>query len=129
MRSDKKILVLEDSSFFRDWLKDEILKADSSIDIEFATSLREAKHALKNESPDLAVLDISLPDGNGIEILKNIKFEHPEMKTIIFTNLPFFKKECITIGADYFYDKSQDFDVISSTISSILNSKSVEIGI
>ena len=62
-----------------------------------------------------------MPDGNGIEVLKSIKNSNSKIKVIILTNYPFpqYKKICMEFGADYFFDKSNDFNKIIDIVKEI----------
>jgi DNA-binding NarL/FixJ family response regulator len=62
--------------------------------------------------PDVVILDIRLASGSGIEVLREIKAESPSPLVIMLTNYsePQFRETCLTAGADYFLDKSKEFD-------------------
>jgi len=76
---------------------------------------------LLEQDPDIIVLDIHLPDRNGIDLLRHIKKNHPEMIVIMLTNesSEYYRKLCNSLGADYFVDKSTEFDRIPAIISSL----------
>ena len=69
----------------------------------------------------MAILDIDVPDGNGIELLEWIKKEYPAIIVIMFSNNadPFFRKAAENSGADYFLDKSMEFEGITQILKSI----------
>ena len=77
---------------------------------------------LRLQQPDLILLDISLPDGNGIDLLRVIKNLYPDTKSIIITNHAdeYYKDLCISLGAYSFLDKSKDFELIPAYISNLL---------
>ena len=79
----KKILILEDSRMVNNLLYMEFTK-DSHIATQ-TFSIAEAKEALDNSTFDLAILDMHLPDGNGLEIIGLIKKDYPSTKIVIFT--------------------------------------------
>ncbi len=60
----EKILVLEDNEAIRESVENYLRLCD--YDVVSCGSVSEAAASLENHSPDLAVLDISLPDGNGL---------------------------------------------------------------
>ena len=64
--------------------------------------------------PDYVILDIQMPGLSGIYVLEKMKKYPPVPKVIILTNYPFphFKNACMSAGADYFFDKSKDFEKI-----------------
>lgn len=71
---------------------------------------------------DAMILDISLPELNGIDILKKVKRESPEVKVIIYTSYPTsdFKDACEKLGADYFLDKAMDLEKVESILHDII---------
>ncbi len=80
--------------------------------IESAYSLAEAKTVLHAKVMDVVILDINLPDGNGLTLLEWIKQHYPAMTVIMFTNNSdlFFRKAAKKAGADHFLDKSMEFE-------------------
>jgi DNA-binding NarL/FixJ family response regulator len=81
-----------------------------------------ALEQLQLQQPDLILLDISLPDGNGIDLLRMIRSLYPDTKSIIFTNhaTEYYRDLCISLGAFSFLDKSKDFELIPVYISNLL---------
>ena len=103
-----KLLIVDDSDLLQSRLKKSILEVDKSIDIQQAYSFKQALDLFAIFLPYKIILDIALPDGSGIDLLKKFKVEKPETKVIILTNFPTseFKNRCMELGADYFFDKS-----------------------
>jgi DNA-binding NarL/FixJ family response regulator len=79
-----------------------------------AENVAEAISAIQNLQPDVVILDIRLPDGNGIDVLRNIKQDGVGPMVIILTNYPYpgYRQRCLNAGADFFLDKSTEFDQI-----------------
>ena len=67
-----KVLTIEDSEETRDILKI-ILSEEKSIKFLEAASIKEGMEILKKETPEIILLDLSLPDGNGSYICEQIK--------------------------------------------------------
>ena len=116
-----KLLIVDDSSLMIGKLK-EILEGILFIKSITATSTyREAAESLENETPDVAILDIQLPDNSGIELLRYIKKDYPYIIVIMFTNQsnPYYRDYCKQLGAEFFIDKSNEFHKISSVLTSL----------
>jgi DNA-binding NarL/FixJ family response regulator len=71
----------------------------------------------------MVLLDINLPDKSGIELLRKIKKEYKKMKVFMITNQAndYYKEICKKLGADHFFDKSKDFNLIPDLISAEFN--------
>ncbi len=103
-----KLLIVDDSELLQARLKKSITDANDKILISQAFNCSEASELFLSFAPDMLILDIALPDGSGIDLLKAFKKEKPNAIEIILTNFPTdeFKKRCIELGADFFFDKS-----------------------
>lgn len=83
----KRVLLVEDDEFIRDLYKRQFTLANLSVDA--VRTGKEALSILENASYDLILLDIMLPDTNGLDVLKRIK-ESERTKSIpvvLLTNL------------------------------------------
>lgn len=91
-----------------------------------AGSFSEAITVLKETVPDIILLDIHLPDKSGIELLQVLKSEYPTVAVIMLTNQGngSYKDLCRRLGADYFIDKSKEFDLIPDIIANFTSGKS-----
>ncbi len=68
----KKTLILEDHREAREMLCDVVKQALPEAEIDQAVTVRQASKYIKKQCYDLAIVDISLPDGNGIEFVTDI---------------------------------------------------------
>ena len=99
-----KILIIEDEKLLSDMYQDKF--SQSGFLTIMANSAEQGFELLKKEKPDLVLLDILLPQENGIQFLKRIK-DIPELSkvpVIVFSNYddPETKKKAFSLGArDY----------------------------
>lgn len=117
----KKIFIVDDAASIRKNLK-RLLSGLNNIEIiGEAGSIASAKSFLTNNKPDLTLLDLNLTDGSGYEILSFIKNSNNPHKVIILTNYSAkqYKQKSIKIGADYFFDKSTEFEKVIDLIKSL----------
>lgn len=79
-------------------------------DVSEADSLRSARLLLQKQTFDVVILDKGLPDGDGIELLTEIKASHPNTVVIVLTSDSDFSavKHCIARGADDYVVKSEN---------------------
>jgi two-component system response regulator MprA len=78
----RRVLIVEDEPALR-------LSYDRAFrpryDLAFATNGAEALEQLEQHRPDVAVLDMRLPDTDGIELLRRIRLSYPDLPVIITT--------------------------------------------
>ena len=80
---EKRILVVDDDSDIRQLLVDRL--QGEGFQVEAATNGKEALEALKVHPFDGVILDIGLPDMNGLEVLQDFKKTHPVLPVIMVT--------------------------------------------
>jgi DNA-binding NarL/FixJ family response regulator len=107
-----KIVIADDSSLWRDSIKGVLTGIDSISVIYEARNGVEALQIIKDKHPDIAILDICMPEMNGIEVLMKIRELKINIKVCILTSYPYpqYKKRCLEEGADYFFSKAEDFE-------------------
>lgn len=117
----KVVLVVEDSLLIIERILRLLNEANNIKMVIHAANYAESLKMMKEISADIILLDLNLPDKSGIEILREVKNTHPHIKVIVLTNHANdkYREICTLMGADYFFDKSADFDKIPDTISSM----------
>lgn len=105
MKQDFKILLVEDDPTFREGVL-QLLGVYN--DVDGVADLGAARAALQRNSYEVVILDKQLPDGNGLELIPEIKSENPNAVIIILTADNDFSsvKRCITAGADDYVVKT-----------------------
>ncbi|MDP2037347.1 MAG: response regulator, partial [Ignavibacteria bacterium] len=88
----------------------------------------EAVKIIQEKNPDFVLLDIKMPELNGIEVLKKIKRREKKIKVCIFTNYPYkqYQTKCTEEGADYFFDKNVNIQVIKNLIEQLSMNRTEE---
>ena len=101
-----KILVVDDAKFSRNMIK-KALKNGGYEDIIEAASAAEALEAFKSSSPDLVMLDITLPDRNDLSLLQELLQIRPDARIIMVSALgqDLIISDAIKIGAKDFITK------------------------
>jgi DNA-binding NarL/FixJ family response regulator len=118
MMNRYKILIVDDSALVVDRLFENLHEMKCVDKLFSAHSYAEAVNQIKLQPPQFILLDIQLPGKNGIELLSYIKQNYPNIITIMLTNMvsDYYKDLCNNIGADYFIDKSSEFEKIPGII-------------
>ena len=78
-QSGKRILVVEDEEDYGQLLT-EVL-SDAGFSVRWVKSTTEGLSAFKADPPDLAILDVQLPDGTGFELCRKLRAEGPAKDT------------------------------------------------
>jgi len=104
MPEKTRILVVDDEqevgTFFRHLLKEQ-------YDVTIASSGREALQRIQERLYDVALLDLKLPDSDGITLLRAIKNRHPQCEVIIMTGYSTVKtaNKAVKLGAFAYIEK------------------------
>ena len=80
---NEKILVVDDERLIR-WTLSEALRGWGYQTLE-AANVRGAREIIETEHPSVTLLDINLPDGSGLDLLREIKTAHPDSVVIMIT--------------------------------------------
>lgn len=121
-RSRIKVLIADDHPLVRDRLK-HILKSDSDLTIVGEAQTSEAVLPLVAMNHlDIVVLDVSFPDRSGIDILKDLKREHPQLPVLMVStyNDDLLESSALQAGASAFLSKDKAATELVSTIRTIL---------
>ena len=117
-RADMKIFVVEDSAAIRERLVEMIEDIEGVVVVGEAASFDEAVAGIRRTRPDVAIFDIQLAAGSGIDAMVEAKREQPGLRAIVLTNYatPQHEKASVDAGAEYFMDKSADFERIAEVL-------------
>lgn len=102
-----KVFIVEDAPQTRQELI-ELLAAVQGLDVVGqAGSVREALTGIEATAPEAVTLDISLPDGSGIEVLKHIRMRGWDLSVVVLTGNPYeaLRAKCQQLGATAVLDK------------------------
>lgn len=120
--SMRKILVVEDEQHQRELYTMEL--QDEGYEVDQAANGREAVDKVKANKYDLVVLDIRMPEMDGIEALGKILSRDKKIPIIIYTAYSNYKSNFMTWTADAYITKSSNLDELKGKIQEILTSKS-----
>jgi len=73
-----------------------------------------AIQGIQKMMPDALILDLQMPGGSGLDVLRAIRTDYPHLYVLICTNYPYpqYREECLSAGANFFLDKSAEFEKI-----------------
>ena len=116
-----KILVVDDAGFMRMTIKNHLTKAGYTDFVEGEDGAK-AVDLYKSEKPDLVIMDITMPNMNGIDALRAISQSDPGAKVIMCSAMgqESMVMEAITLGALDFIVKPFKQERIVQTVSKVL---------
>ena len=80
-----RVFLLDDHEIVRNGIRG-LLESDGLTVVGEAGTVAEALARIPSTRPDVAVLDVRLPDGSGIEVCREIRARHPEVACIMLTS-------------------------------------------
>ncbi len=121
----KSVLIVDDEVGTRESLR-MILK--NNYEVLLAKNAEEALRTVKERSPDVVLLDIILPDLDGLKVLEKIKQKDPDMIVIMITATRTVKTavEAMKLGAYDYITKPFDADELSLIIHRALSTRALE---
>jgi DNA-binding NarL/FixJ family response regulator len=117
-----QVLLVDDSAIVRLRVA-ELLESVEHVTIAGqARGVTQAIAAMRDLRPDLVILDIQLPDGDGVAVLQAAKQLDPAPVVIMLTNHDddFHRQRCRAGGADFFLDKSKQFAEIPEILRGLM---------
>lgn len=112
----EKILLVDDEKDFVMTLSERLEMRN--MEPAIAYSGEEALNLMDEEEPNVMVLDLKMPGIDGIEVLKRVQTEHPNIRVIILTGHGSKKDRdlCMSLGAFAYLEKPVDIEVLSETM-------------
>ena len=119
--AEKSILIVDDSLIITERLQVMLRGLNNAGAVESAGDYSQAVRWLQHTFFDIVCLDINLPGKSGIELLRHIKAAYPRIVVIMLSNQSsdYYRTICKKLDADYFLDKSTEFDKVPFIISSL----------
>lgn len=117
-----RAFILEDIAETRDWLGDLLTEAYGPLHITTAASLREARdHA--EEVFEVALIDLGLPDGSGLDVVRRIKATAPQTLCIVTTVMgdDATVVSALSAGADGYLLKEQPAPVLIRQLKQMID--------
>src|ERR1700761_5026178 len=119
---EKQLLIVDDAPLIVSRIKTMMTGLPGLKPILYAGTYAGAAEIVQYDKPDIILLDINLPDRNGIDLLRYIKLHHAAATVVMCTNQssPFYRNLCTRLGATFFIDKSAEFELIPTVVSQFL---------
>jgi DNA-binding NarL/FixJ family response regulator len=121
-----RVFITDDSQLVVERMAD-LLKDVAGVElVGQAGNALDAVLSIQQTNPDAVILDLQMPGGSGLEVLRAIRRGHPGVQVLICTNYPYpqYRNECLAAGANFFLDKSADFNKIPGIFRDLIRSSS-----
>ena len=111
-----KVLLVDDEREFVKTLSERLIMRDmgSAIAYDGESALR----LIKEDEPEVIIVDLKMPGINGFDVLRRVKESHPEIEVIILTGhgSEEDRQLCMDLGAFAYLQKPLDINMLSATI-------------
>ncbi|HLY74370.1 MAG TPA: response regulator transcription factor [Planctomycetota bacterium] len=118
----KKVLLVEDHPIVRQGLAEVINRSrDLSVCGE-ATTPKEALRLIPAVRPDLAIVDLSLGEENGLDLIKDLRVRHPELPVLVLSmhDESFYAERALRSGARGYIMKREPVSVLRAAATQVL---------
>jgi two-component system response regulator CpxR len=111
-----KVLLVDDEREFVQTLSERLLMRDMGSAVAYDGE--SALELIREDEPEVMILDLRMPGIDGIEVLRKVKETQPEIEVIILTGhgSEADKEVCMNLGAFAYLHKPVDIDLLSETI-------------
>lgn len=118
-----KILLVDDHPVVRQGLRMLIGQTRDLTVCGEASDMAEAIKAVEAEKPDLMIVDLSLRDANGLELIKRVRSQYPKLKMLVSSihDERFYAERVLHAGALGYVHKQESADVLIEAIRTVLS--------
>ena len=117
-----KVFIADDSAVVVERLADLLKEVPEARLVGQANDALNAVRDIQKVKPDVLILDLQMPGGSGLDVLRAVRAHYPLLQILICTNYPYpqYREQCVTAGADFFLDKSIDFVKIPAILQELI---------
>jgi DNA-binding NarL/FixJ family response regulator len=121
----KRIVIVDDHPLFRKGLQEMIHSDETFAVCGEAGNAAEAMDLIRKLSPDMAIVDLSLPGANGIELIKNIRAEFPKVPILVLSmhDESLYAVRALRAGADGYVMKHEAMANVIHAIREVFNGR------
>jgi len=115
-QAPSRVLLVDDEREFVQTLSERLLLRDMGSAVAYDGE--SALEMLREDEPDVMILDLKMPGIDGMEVLKRVKATQPEIEVIILTGHgnETDRETCMNLGAFAYLQKPVDIDILSETM-------------
>jgi two-component system response regulator RegA len=108
----QSILVVDDDELLRQQLARAFERR--GLEVRTASGIAEAQHLIETDSPELAVVDLKMPDGSGLKLVELLRKVDPTTRIVVLTGYGSIATaiDAVRLGATYYLQKPADADEV-----------------
>ncbi len=116
--SPLRVLIADDAAVVRERLVAMVSEIPGVAVVAEAGCVQETLRAVREHKPQVVILDLSMPDGSGLDVLAQMRREQLEAVVLVLTNYPYQEYELLARerGASAFLDKSREFMKVTELV-------------
>jgi two-component system response regulator DevR len=121
-----RVFLVEDSAAMLRSLETLIAEVPEVTIAGRAGTVQAAVEGIAGARPDVVVLDLRLPDGSGLDVMRSIRKNMSSPPAIIVFSSESgegIRRACLRLGADFVLDKSSEFHRIVEVLQSIIEER------
>lgn len=120
-----KVFLVDDHPLVREWLTNLINQQPDLVVCGEAESAPQAMSAIAAAKPDVAIVDLSLKDSSGIELIKNLKQSHPSVAVLVLSmhDESLYAERALRAGARGYIMKRETTKKVVTAIRQVLEGK------
>jgi DNA-binding NarL/FixJ family response regulator len=121
----KRVFLVDDHPLVREWLTNLINQQADLVVCGEAATAPEATQGIAQSKPAVAIVDISLKDSSGIELIKNLKASHPDLAVLVLSmhDESVYARRALRAGAKGYIMKRETTKKVIEAIRRVLEGK------
>ncbi|MBN2298254.1 MAG: response regulator [Deltaproteobacteria bacterium] len=116
-----KVLIVDDEKHIRLLYSEEL--EENGYEVALASDGNDILDRIKNEKPDVVVLDIKMVSSNGLDVLQEIRNTYYNLPVILCSAYGSYKVDIKSIAADAYVVKSSDLTELKNKIAQVLETR------
>lgn len=117
-----RVVVLEDDPADQRFLDRAVQRSGLDVELVMCPDLFAARDEIAATEPDLVIVDLSIPGGNGVSLIKELRTDRPMLPTVVLTSstAPWDHRAAIDAGARSVHTKPFEWEAYRSLVDRTL---------